>query len=216
MSIPRRSGIASTETVRRRLLCARSIAVGICLLLQTQVTFAQTDVFANTPILEYYNSIIGPYFLSTPAEAALIDTGSAGPGWGPTGRVFYVEPLAYVFYGAPVCRFYGSVIPGPNSHFFTVDPGECTYLKYLQSVTPPDQKRWNFEGIAFPAGIPQAGVCMPPYGTPVYRFYNNGFARGIDSDHRYVTSPSDVLEMYGRGWTYEGVAFCALYALSYP
>lgn len=193
---------------------ARSVAIAFCLLFQARGTLAQTDVFANTPILEYYNSIVGHYFLSTPAEAELIDAGSAGPGWGPTGRVFYVEPLAYVFYGTPVCRFYGSVSPGPNSHFFTIDPSECAYLQYLQSVTPPDQKRWNFEGYAFPAGVPQAGVCTPPYSTPVYRFYNNGFARGIDSDHRYVTSPSDVLEMRGRGWKYEGVAFCALYALN--
>lgn len=173
---------------------------------------AQTDVLAPTPILEYYNSIIDRYFLSTPPEAALIDAGSAGAGWAQTGRVFYVESLAYVFYGTPVCRFYGSVSPGPNSHFFTIDVIECANLQYLQSVTPPDQKRWNFEGLSFPAGVPQAGMCAPPYGTPVHRFYNNGFARGIDSDHRYVTSQSDVLEMYGRGWSYDGVAFCALYA----
>ena len=83
-------------------------------------------------------------------------------------------------------------------------------MKNLQSITADDQKRWNFEGYAFPAGVPQSGMCSPPYSLPVYRFYNNGFARRIDSNHRYVTQQSDVLEMYGKGWNYEGVAFCAL------
>jgi hypothetical protein len=170
----------------------------------------QTNPLGPTPIIEYYNADLDHYFLSTPAEAALIDAGSAGPGWGRTGRFFNVESLAYVFYGTWVCRFYGSVTPGPNSHFFTIDPAECDYLKYLQSITPDDQKRWNFEGYAFPAGVPTSGMCGPIYSVPVYRFYNKGFERGIDSNHRYVTQQSDVLEMYGKGWRYEGVAFCAL------
>lgn len=182
-------------------------------LFHAPLTVAQDGPLDPTPVIEYYNTDLDHYFLSLPAEAAMIDAGSAGPGWGQTGRVFYVEPLAYVFYGTWVCRFYGSVSPGPNSHFFTIDPNECDYLKHLQSITPDTEKRWNFEGYAFPAGVPQSGTCPPTYPVPVYRFYNKGFEHGIDSNHRYVTRQSDVNEMVGKGWKYEGVAFCALRAL---
>ena len=44
----------------------------------------------------------------------------------------------------PVCRFYGSLSPGPNSHFYTVDENECAFLKQLQATTPADQPRWNY------------------------------------------------------------------------
>jgi hypothetical protein len=171
----------------------------------------QFDPLAPTPIIEYYNSDLGHYFITSPGEAAMIDAGSAGPGWGRTGRYFTVEPLAYPFYGRMVCRFYGSVHPGPNSHFFTLDPVECEYLKHLQTITPADQPRWNFEGMAFPAGVPQNGACLTaPYRKAVYRLYNNGWARGIESNHRFIVDPNEVAAMIAAGWLFEGVGFCAL------
>jgi len=110
-----------------------------------------------------------------------------------------------------LCRFYGSVSPGPNSHFFTLDASECDFLKQLQAQTPPDQPRWNYEGLAFPAGTPTNGQCLNfYYSKPVYRLYNNGFWRGVDSNHRFATRPEIVSQMVGRYWTLEGVAFCAL------
>ena len=49
----------------------------------------------------------------------------------------------------------------------------------------------------------------PPFLTPVYRAYNNGFALGIDSNHRYSTDRNAILEVVARGWIDEGVRFCA-------
>ena len=76
-----------------------------------------------------------------------------------------------------MCRFYGSLFPGPNSHFYTADAAECASVR--------SDPGWTFEGIAFHVGVPINGAC--PGGTyPVYRSYNNRFARN-DSNHRYTT-----------------------------
>jgi hypothetical protein len=161
---------------------------------------------STTPILaviEFYNTYLDHYFLTADSnEATAIDNGSAGPGWSRTGNTFKSGG------SASVCRFYGSLSPGPNSHFHTVDPGECAYLKQLQASTPNTQKRWNFEGLDFLSTPASNGTC--PSGTaPVYRAYNNGFARGIDSNHRIIGSLTAIQEVVNRGWSNEGVVMCA-------
>lgn len=81
-----------------------------------------------------------------------------------------------------VCRFYGSQSPGPNSHFYTLDNRECDVLNELQASTTITQKRWNYEGVDFVSTSPFGGAC--PYRTvAVFRAFNNGFARGVDSSH---------------------------------
>ena len=47
------------------------------------------------------------------------------------------------------------------------------------------------------------------YLTPVYRAYNNGYALGIESNHRFSTDPSAIQEVVAQGWIDEGVRFCA-------
>ena len=79
--------------------------------------------------------------------------------------------LAYASGSAPpgainVCRFYGSISPGPNSHFYTAAIAECNALKALQQSTPVGLKRWNYEGLAFAVTLPAAGGC--PAGTFVF------------------------------------------------
>ena len=167
-----------------------------------------TDLFQSATMLassvsEYYNTDLDHYFITADAnEAIAIDNGSAGPGWSRTGYTFQ-------FGGeTPVCRFYGSQWPGPNSHFYTADSGECDYLKKLQASTPATQKRWNFESLDFLTTVPIRGIC--PSGTvPVYRAYNNGFARGVDSNHRISASQTALQQVLVRGWIYEGVVMCA-------
>jgi len=189
----------------------RMLLLSVAFGMLSQHALAQTNLLDRTLVIEYHNSVLDHYFLSTPPEAAIIDAGGAGPGWQRTGETFYVESLAYHPNGRKLCRFYGSVSPGPNSHFFTLDTTECDFLKQLQAQTPPDQPRWNYEGLAFPAGTPTNGQCLNfYYSKPVYRLYNNGFWRGVDSNHRFATRPEIVSQMVGRYWTLEGVAFCAL------
>ncbi|MBK8569043.1 MAG: hypothetical protein IPN81_03210 [Nitrosomonadales bacterium] len=158
---------------------------------------------ASLSIVEFYNTNLDHYFITADAnEAVGIDGGSAGPGWIRTGNSFKSGG------STPVCRFYGSQVPGPNSHFYTSAGLECDGLKELQAITPVTQKRWNFESLDFISTPPTNGTC--PIGTtPVYRAYNNGFARGVDSNHRFSSSAAAIQEVVIRGWINEGVVMCA-------
>jgi len=157
--------------------------------------------------VEFYNVDLDHFFLTSKlAEQAAVDNGGAGPGWFRTSHSFRTLP-AGTGSTAPVCRFYGSVFPGPNSHFYTLDAGECQFLNDLQAVIPPTQPRWNFEGIAFWNEPPSHSSC--PTGTSaVYRYYNNGYP-AKDSNHRFVTSLSPNAFMLDQGWQFEGIAMCA-------
>ena len=154
-------------------------------------------------VVEFYNTVLDHYFITAdPNEAAAIDNGGAGPGWRRTGNVFKSGG------SAAVCRFYGSQTPGPNSHFYTVDPNECASLKQLQATTPSTEKRWNFESLDF-ASTPATNRSCPAGTVPVYRAYNNGFSRGIDSNHRITANVVAIQEVLARGWVDEGVVMCS-------
>ena len=161
------------------------------------------EYYSNDKVVEFYNTNLDNYFITADAgEVAGIDGGSAGPGWIRTGNSFKSGG------STPVCRFYGSQVPGPNSHFYTLAGTECDGLKQLQAITPATQKRWNFESLDFVSTPSTNGIC--PTGTvPVYRAYNNGFARGVDSNHRFSSEAAAIQEVVTRGWINEGVAMCA-------
>ena len=164
-------------------------------------------VAASVQVVEFYNINLDNYFITADAnEAAAIDSGSAGSGWSRTGNSFKSGG------STSVCRFYGSYTPGPNSHFYTVDPGECQSLKDQQFPAGDPRKltvkSWNFESLDF-VSTPATNQTCPGGTTPVYRAYNNGFARGIDSNHRITSSLTAIQEVVTRGWNNEGVVMCA-------
>jgi len=150
-------------------------------------------------VYEFYNTNLRHFFrTANAAEANGIDHGSAGAGWVRTGDDF----LAYLAQsnspGFDVCRFY---TPGANSHFYTAFQSECDSLKSPNSG-------WMYEGLSFRIQLPSGSTC--PAGTkPVYRLYNNRFQFN-DSNHRFTTIQSEVQSLQAQGWTYEGVAFCAI------
>jgi lysyl endopeptidase len=154
-------------------------------------------------VVEFYNTILDNFFITANAnEAAAVDGGGAGPGWLRTGYTFKSGGLTQV------CRFYGSQSPGPNSHFYTADASECNSLRLLQQQTPASQQRWNFESFDFATTTTVAGGCAA--GTvPVYRAYNNGPARGVDSNHRITSSLASINAVVAKGWISEGVRMCA-------
>jgi alpha-tubulin suppressor-like RCC1 family protein len=158
---------------------------------------------ATDYVVESYNTVLDNYFITAdPNEAAAIDNGFAGPGWVHTNGTFKSGG------STPVCRFYGSLSPGPNSHFYTLSGAECDSLRQIQASTPATQKRWNFESLDFVSTPVSNGAC--PAGTvPVYRAYNNGFARGVDSNHRISASQAAIAQVVARGWISEGVVMCA-------
>lgn len=158
----------------------------------------------------------------SPAEATAIDNGSAGPSWSRTGVTFkaWNDPNQAPLHVRPVCRFYGSINPGPNSDFYTVDPDECAFLKQLQATTPASQPRWNYEGIAFyiggvVRGNPAAtqlycgGLRFPGMSLSVSRFYNKRAAQ-VDSNHRYTVTQAAANQMVQMLWSAEGLVMCSM------
>jgi hypothetical protein len=170
-----------------------------------EVAPAPGDIkIVNTAQDRFYNTDLDNYFITAdPNEQEAVSNGAAGPGWAATGNRFSA--------GGPlkVCRFYGSITPGPNSHFYTIDPQECQALKNLQASTPITQKRWNFESNDF-SSSPSANQQCAGDLIPVYRAYNNGAAKGIDSNHRITASQAGIAEVVAKGWTSEGVVMCAV------
>jgi hypothetical protein len=158
-------------------------------------------------VIEYYEPELDHYFLSADAaEQAFVDAGGAGR-WLRTGNAFRG--------GGPVqvCRFYGNaqIDPatghpfGPNSHFYTADAAECAALQAIFNAAAPS---WRFESLDFATARPNGGTC--PEGTaPVFRAYNDGSARGIESNHRITTNRTAIDQVAGRGWIDEGVVMCA-------
>ena len=151
-------------------------------------------------VYEFFNSTLKHYFrTANVAEAAAIDNGAAGTGWIRTGDNFYAYPGGMsTAPGSDVCRFYS---PRSNSHFYTAFTSECASLKAPGSG-------WNYEGLSFHIPTPSSNACAT--GTkPVYRLYNNR-AQLNDTNHRFTSDFENVAPLQRTGWTYEGVAFCAL------
>lgn len=158
--------------------------------------------------IEFYNTGLKHYFITTDAgEAAGIDAGAAGPNWSRTGETFKVW-TAQAGGATAVCRFYGSVSPGPNSHFYTADTAECASLRTLEASTPETQKKWHYEGSGFFVASPQSASCASGM-APIHRYYNDGYARGDDSNHRLTANAALRTAMESAGWRYEGVVMCA-------
>ena len=153
---------------------------------------------SGTTVVEYYHAGLDNYFITAdPGEQSFVDSGGAGA-FKRTGFTFKAGGPA------PVCRFYGSAL-GPNSHFYTADEGECSTLAAAYN---PNVKSWKLESYDFATGRPVNGAC-PAGQAPVYRAYNNGFAKGVDSNHRITSNLAAYQQNLARGWSGEGITMCA-------
>lgn len=175
--------------------------------------------YGRVILTEFYNEHLRHFFYAEPCfkDEEVILSGAAGPGWRKTGWEFGVWHFMSTI--GTVCRFYGSVWPGPNSHFFTSDWWECNALRSLPSESP-SQPHWNLEHerafsvirlLPFGGGCePRSDQSGPVVGKMMRRFYNNGHAMGRDSNHRFVSDDEVELrnEMLRAGWVDEGVRFC--------
>jgi hypothetical protein len=179
---------------------------GYLMIAGTQVAVAQSPAVTGT-VVEFFNPDLNNYFITAdPTEQAMVDTGAVGR-WQRTGNVFKA--------GGPhlVCRFYGNglinpatgLIYGPNSHVYTADEAECAALKAMYSATA---KSWKFESNDF-ATSTAANQSCPAGLVPVYRAYNNGSTRGIDSNHRITSNLAAYQTTVASGWAGEGVVLCA-------
>jgi hypothetical protein len=171
---------------------------------------AGTRARADVRIVEYYNPTLDHYFLTAHEhEVAFVDQGNAGADWKRTGHVFGAWNIETFIEGAEtVCRYYGDLKGGPNSHFYSAEKFECDALQALDNATPLGKPAWRFERDAFRIAIPANGKCAPNL-TPIYRLYNDGSAKGFDSNHRYVSSLALYAEMQAKGWVAEGLHMCS-------
>ena len=78
----------------------------------------------------------------------------------------------------------------------------------MKAAYTANGKSWSFESNDFSTTRAVNGGCAAGL-VPVFRAYNNGFARGIDSNHRITSSQSAIADMVTRGWIREGVVMCA-------
>jgi hypothetical protein len=162
----------------------------------------------SAQVTEFYNTVLDHFFMTADeSEKAAIRSGAAGPGWVDTNQSFWAWSPTVTRESAFVCRFYGDLVKGPNSHFYSASTDECRSLLTLQDTLPANQPRWNTEGYAFKVGLPVGGACTSGL-VPVYRAYNDGFAHGIDSNHRYALDRALLTPLVARGWKEEGIAFC--------
>jgi len=160
-------------------------------------------------VFEFYAPTLNHYFRTAVADEANALKANPALGWQATGKDFKAYARNdHPGSTQPVCRFYGSVTPGPNSHFYTADPAECAALQALQAQTPGSVPRWNYEETAFAIDVPVGGNCPAAAPVPVYRAYNNRAAQN-DSNHRYTTDPGVYGQMMAQGWRGEGVVMCA-------
>ena len=157
---------------------------------------------------EFFHAGLGHYFLTADELEIRSLVESPEQGWAPTNNTFPVYDRDRAPAGAvPVCRFYGSISPGPNSHFYTGDAAECAALKTIALNTAPLDPRWNFETIAFAAFVAIGSSCPSAAPAPVYRLFNNR-AQLRDPNHRFVASLVLYEQMAMSGWRGEGIAFC--------
>ena len=172
-------------------------------------------------VIEYVNTENFPaepgghffYTLDGSAESRLVDSGTAGA-FRRTGQSWDAGGTS------AVVRFYGSMRPGPNSHFYTVGAVESDELLAMQVVpAPATAQQWNHEGLAFaatPAVVNDDATRSCPLGRiAVHRAYNNAWRQGVrnpwDSNHRYSTDPAAIEAMVrSYGWSDDGIAWCAL------
>ena len=148
--------------------------------------------------VEYFNTTLRHYFMTaSPEDMRIVEAGGAGPGWIRTGGQFGVFASAADAPSlSPVCRFYA---PGPNSHFYTPNAADCEAVKHMAG--------WNYEGIAFYIEQSSGGQC-PAGTTPVYRSYNNGYARN-DSNHRFTVDATVSAKSELSGYSFESISMCA-------
>ena len=198
-----RSGSVLTDAALRALASSSQPLTFTCLPPGNGKRVAlSSGVAPANAVVEYYFAPVDQYFITASAsDKTLLDSGIA-VGWARTGQWFNHAG------STPVCRFYGSVTPGPNSHFYSAVQSECDLLKAIQARTPATQPRLNFESLDFLTTPAVNGAC-PAATLSVYRAYNNGAALGKDGNHRFTTDINSIAQLVSRGWINEGAVMCA-------
>jgi hypothetical protein len=155
---------------------------------------APPSAAASALIVEYHNSAQDDYFITAdPAEQQALDAAAqAGSVWSRTGMSFNSGGSSSVY------RFIYRSSTGVNTHFYTVNTSE-------QSGLLANYPMWVLESpTAYSMTAANADLTCAAGTVPVYRAANTQ-----TGSHRFTTIQSAITEVLNRGWTNEGVAFCA-------
>ena len=194
--------LSGDKVAMDRLTRQKNVAGGLNDYLR--VDYAAPLALATGEVLveEYYNTIVRRHFMTASAvDKDTIDRGAAGAGWIKTGYQFKAYTIASptelrAASQVTVCRVYA---PAQNVHFFSADTRECQLLRASRA--------WKDEGIAFWINVATQPACGP--GTvPVTRLSDSRW-RETTSNHRYITSNSQIEDQKANGWIEEGVVMCA-------
>jgi dienelactone hydrolase len=192
--------VESDPGAMANLIVMSQVIGGTADLLTIDVHVPFDNQFGEQRVTEMYHPALNHYFMTIdPAEVASILAG----GWQATGQSFkgWRQMPAAQFEASPVCRFYGGTVGGPNSHFYTAEPGECDLVR--------QDPHWFLEGLDFNIHrVSRPDLGCPPGYLKVNRAYNNRWMVN-DSNHRFTTSDSTWREMERHGWVLEGAVMCA-------
>lgn len=159
--------------------------------------FAQTAV----TVVEYYNTTIAAYFLTgRVAEQTALDGIAA---FERTGMTFVATSASAAALPLdPVCRYQIAVSDSTaSSHFYGL-PADCALIA---SYNFPN---FTSEGLDFGVEKANNGVC--PASSPIRVYRTLRGQTPVDTpNHRYTVSATSYQEMIRRGWSGEGVVFCA-------
>jgi hypothetical protein len=150
-------------------------------------------------VVEYHNTVVDDYFITADVyEQGIVDQMWD---WKRTGLDFNAGGTA------PVYRFLGNGSLGPASHFYTLWTSEQSWL---QTLFVPVAASWMLE-----APLPSNGfatvmyMTQPGFGGSCPAGTVKVFRSALGGSHRFTPVASALQEVLNRGWSNEGVAFCA-------
>ena len=167
---------------------------------QTSV-WPSIDLFPTT-VVEYYNRDLDAYFITGRANEQIAVDGVAS--FQRTGGTFQASPAAANVVGlTPICRYYISLTnPYTSSHFYGPRDTDCALIA---SAKPAG---FSYDGLDFAVTLPVSGSCPAAAPFAIYRSFRAA-AGGKTSNHRFSTSLARYNEMTAKGWSPEGIVFCA-------
>ena len=153
-------------------------------------------------VVEYYNTALDAYFITGRSnEQAIIDPVAGFQRTG--GTINAVSAASATGVQAPICRYYiSTTTPFTSSHFYGPRDTDCVLIANAHPAG------FSYEGLDFAVTLPTSGACPASAPFAVYRSFRAA-AGGKTSNHRFSTSLARYNEMTAKGWSPEGIVFCA-------
>lgn len=153
-------------------------------------------------VVEYYNAALDAYFVTGRSnEQATVDAVAGFQRTG--GTINAVSAASATGAQVPICRYYiSTTTPFTSSHFYGPRDTDCVLIA---NANPAG---FSYEGLDFAVTLPTAGACPAAAPFAVYRSFRSAVG-GKTSNHRFSTSLARYNEMTAKGWSPEGIVFCA-------